>query len=669
MTDSNNRSLKRSPRLEMGLLLLLTLLAFGLRLWRLDSVPPGWRDDELINSLVISQKVLDGNLAVYYADASGHEALYHALNAIFLGIFGPGVPGIRWLSAILGSLSVPLTYLLGKRMFSLTVGWVAAAGLTVSFWSLMYSRIGLRHILLPLLVLLAFNFFWQSLTTHHAPLTTRYVLLTAVFVSLGFYTYFAGRGVPLILLAFIGYLWLVRRDLFRQRWRQWALMFGVMVALALPLVVTLQRQPEAEGRVGELAVPLTEARQGNFAPLVEYTLTTLSMFHNTGDGEWLYNIPGRPIFGLIGALFLWLGVGFTIYDLRFTIGARRRPITDYRLPITDYRLPAAFLLLWWLAGIAPAFVSVPPASLGHTILAQPATYLLAAIPVWRLEIRDWRWRPISNLQSLISFFLGLLLVGSIAARDLPDYFVTWPQRGMVRFLYRADIREVAQYLNDHAEVTDFGISGLLAGPWDRLALEMGLDEDTAVFSRWYNPERAVMLMPPLSFAGQPRVTAVFADWLMQTGEQAGGYTLNRVNQSLQMQDDVCFTNGLCWIAAHYDADAQTLDLAWRVRGELDLPPFALFSNPPPPGVYSGPRLAVFAQVWDVDGRFLTGDDGLWVDPYTLQPGDVFMQQHHLPLTDAATPATIAFGLYDPMTGQRILTEDGRELLQMEISDQ
>ena len=32
-----------------------------------------------------------------------------------------------------------------------------------------------------------------------------------------------------------------------------------------------------------------------------------------------------------------------------------------------------------------------------------------------------------------------LLVVTVAARDLPDYFIEWPQRGMTRFLYRADI--------------------------------------------------------------------------------------------------------------------------------------------------------------------------------------------------------------------------------------
>ncbi|MGD8856485.1 MAG: hypothetical protein PVG33_09175, partial [Chloroflexota bacterium] len=71
------------PRLRRTILplALLTLLAFFLRVWQLDKAPPGWRDDELINSLVISQKVIDGDWAVYYPDASGHEALYHILNA------------------------------------------------------------------------------------------------------------------------------------------------------------------------------------------------------------------------------------------------------------------------------------------------------------------------------------------------------------------------------------------------------------------------------------------------------------------------------------------------------------------------------------------------------------------------------------------------------------
>ena len=48
-------------RRESILLALMIASALALRLWALADVPPGWRDDELSNSLVISQHVLDGD--------------------------------------------------------------------------------------------------------------------------------------------------------------------------------------------------------------------------------------------------------------------------------------------------------------------------------------------------------------------------------------------------------------------------------------------------------------------------------------------------------------------------------------------------------------------------------------------------------------------------------
>lgn len=681
------------------MVVVLLLLAFGLRVWQLDSAPPGWRDDELINSLVISQKVLDGDLAVYYPDASGHEALYHALNAVMLGLFGPTVPGIRLLSMFLGTLTVALTYKVGRRMFGPGVGLVAAAGLAFGFWSLMYSRIGLRHVLTPPLMLGVVYFFWRAMfPVSHKPLTVSRIsgfvsrirktengkrntdfLIAAVFMALGFYTYFASRGVPLILLAFVGYLLLVERQRVLRRWRGLLLMFGLAALLALPLVVTLQRQPESEARVAELAVPITEARQGNFEPLRDYTLITLSMFHSRGDNEWLYNIPERPLFGPIGAAFFWLGVAVAVWKAlqpirkQSTVNGQQSTenathITHHASRITEYRRrntehAFAFLIAWWLAGIAPAFISVPPASLGHTILAQPAVYLLAAVGVTgvRYQVSGIRYQvSVISYQNWWRVGLALLFLGSVAARDWPDYFGEWPQRGMVRFLYRADIHEVAAFVNERPSLTDFGITGLLAGPWDKVALAADLRRDD-VRARWFDPQRAALLQPPLSFSGYPDVPAAFADLFtrVENEAQAGGYVLSRAALDVSAAEAICFQNGLCWLTAVYHPETYTLDLAWRVERALDLPPNPLISNPPPPGVYSGPRLAVFAQLVDTDGQFITGDDGLWVDPYTLHAGDVFVQQHRF-TAEGGRATAVLLGLYDPLTGARVLTLGGAD---------
>ena len=96
------------------------------------------------------------------------------------------------------------------------------------------------------------------------------------------------------------------------------------------------------------------------------------------------------------------------------------------------------------------------------------------------------------------------------------------------------------------------------------------------------------------------------------------------------------------------------------------PPLPLISTPPPPGGYAGPRLYVFARRSGPDGAFLVGDDGLWVDPLTLRGGDAFLQRHALPAPDGATVAAVLFGLYDPFTGERILTVDRLDHIRLEL---
>jgi hypothetical protein len=62
----------------------------------------------------------------------------------------------------LGTLAVPLLYLLGRTWFDRPTALVAALALSFSFWGLMYARFGLRHVTMPVLVLAAFFFFWRG---------------------------------------------------------------------------------------------------------------------------------------------------------------------------------------------------------------------------------------------------------------------------------------------------------------------------------------------------------------------------------------------------------------------------------------------------------------------------------------------------------------------------
>lgn len=619
----------------------LTMLGLALRVWQLARVPPGWRDDELSNLYALVQHVLDGDIRLYYLDASGQEVGYYLLQAASVTLFGRNPLGIRGVSVLAGVLTIPLTYLAGTQLFNRRVGLIAAAALTSSFWSLMYSRFGLRQILTPVFMLAGFALIWRGLRAHPIPgrpwagRSLRLFLSAGVLLGIGLYTYFAAWVAPLVVAAFALYLVLGQRPLWRAHGRGLALTLLSAMLLGLPLARALVHQPADAARVVEVAQPVTAARAGDWGPLWDNVVRTLQMFHSDGDDEWLYNIPFRPVFGPVGAALFWLGVGGCVWQLGRGWARRRAPD------------PAAiFMGLWWLAGIAPAFVSVPAGSLGHTIAAQPAVYLLAALPLnWLLE-----------RQRLAGLVITLLFMGTLAVRDLPAYFVDWPARGNTRFLYRADIADVARYVQARPDLTDFGITGLLAGPWDRLALELD-SADRVIRPRWYNPQRALLLAlagkPAVNFRGYPQTSEIFSDlWQTTPLGQAGGYELTPVQASWPTTPQTCFENGLCVLASDYDPVAGVFDLTWLVQRQLDLPPQPVISFPPPPGVYAGPRLAVFAHLWDGQGQPLVTDDGLWVDPITLHPGDVFRQRHYLPLPPDQTAAAVAFGLYDPYTGQR-----------------
>ena len=404
--------------------------------------------------------------------------------------------------------------------------------------------------------------------------------------------------------------------------------------------------PGADARVGELAVPLTALVEGDIRPLVQTTWTTLGMAHAKGDPEWLYNVSERPVFSLVGALLFYLGILTRLGHLN--------------------QANARMVLLWLGAGIAPAFISLPPSSYGHTILALPAVYLLLAMPM-KAAARRWQWTTIP---------LCLLTFALVAGRDLPDYFVTWPRHPAVRFLYRADYRALAGHLDARPEIKEAVVGSLLFGDWDSVAVETDIQREDIVL-RYVNPERALVggveairfylqenERPAPQFQtlldAAPRIEAPLGmQGLLLTLPEPpeDALTADIHGAALAAQP---FANALVLQAVAWDD--RTLTAWWAVIGDLPLPPRELIPNPPPPGVYNGPRLSVFTHLLAADGSFITGDDGLWVDPYTLRAGDRVVQVHRftIPADAPDGPYILSVGLYDPLTGERWLRPDGTD---------
>lgn len=312
------------PRWKVALLICI-VFAVGafLRFYRIAELPPGLYPDEAMNGNNALEAIATGNYKLYYPENNGREGLFINIQALVLQFFMSLNGGLTepWMlratSAFFGSLTVLGMYFLGRELFSRRVGLIASLLIATSFWHIMFSRIGFRAIMAPLVFVWGAAFFLLAIrkaTTTSIPdgneLPNRparwswsvrawlLALFAGVVFGLGFHTYIAYRIAPLILLAAIPF--------FRRTPNFWKLagmfVFGAFLA-GLPIgVYYLQHPADFLGRTSQVSVfsspePLRD--------LGLNILKTIGMFFVAGDWNARHNIPGEPqLFWPVGLFFI-----------------------------------------------------------------------------------------------------------------------------------------------------------------------------------------------------------------------------------------------------------------------------------------------------------------------------------------------------------------------------
>lgn len=636
------------PRDKIAIFTAVLFLAALARLAALDSLPPGWRDDELIE-VDMDRRIAAGWRPLYIEEAEGHEPLYHYVHAVTIVLFGPSRLSYRWLSAACGLLAVALTMAVGKQRFGWRVALLAGVAMATGFWPLMYSRFGLRHIgVLPALLVVMYG---AGKVEGGKWKVERWGWSAGMGLGLaaGLYTYFAGRIAPLILAGFALYLLALHRSTFRAIWLQWLFAAALAVLLFAPLGLYLAQRP-LETRLAVVGKPLIELSQGNPMPALETAVGTLGMFTFRGDPEWLYNLSGRPLFDWLTGAFFYLGI---------LVAARRCKRPEYGL-----------LLLWLAIGILPAMVSLPPASFGHTIAAMPAVYLLLAVGLDRVidgltTLRQARYgRAWAGILPLIVLaWHGVLAVQA--------YAIDWRDHPATRFLYHADMADAARYLNRHPQITDVAISTIAEElRLDARGMELDLAPDGA-FVRLFDARHALVLPagkianvitisdPPLA----PRVqallmrqaTLVDSGPLTASGPAFRLYAVRQMDPAAESAP-VTFGAQIELMSAALDpvaAPGQVVQIqtTWRVKSAA-LPE----------------TLKLFVHLLSADGNLLATADRLDVWPPLLGAGDQFIQWNDLalPANLAAGRYLVAVGLYQP-DGSRWQTDAGRDQVTFDLS--
>jgi 4-amino-4-deoxy-L-arabinose transferase-like glycosyltransferase len=642
-------------------LILILLLAFGLRTHRLTEVPPGLTHDEA-NHGRDSINILDGVLLFYFPLNYGSEPLYNYTVAGSMALLGENLFALRYVNVIFGVLTVAAAFHWALRAFGRRTALLTSGLIAVSFWPLATSRQALRAGMLPFLATAGVIFFWQlyrwaGRRLAGSPLAWRasqwwalagFALGTAATL----HTYLAARVLWLIYPLFLLYLIVMRRPLFRRIWRP--VLVGLLLALVLvlPMFAYVRAHPEADTRLAMLDGPLQSLTSGDLKPVLANAWQAFLALFWPGHGDTFlaYNIPGRPVLNLITAAFFILGLALALWR---------------------WRRPAyAFSLIWFGLGISPSLITGPVANTTRNLGALPALFVLPAIGFVCLAqpaIRRWGWpaRRVTTGAALIWLFFVLVSTGR-------DYFDRWANTPDVRAAYQHTMTRALASLRDLDPAKTYVFSSVYPGAAHDPSIARVLLPDNRYDLRWIDARsglvfpggRDTMLIAPSSAPPHPAFEP-FADELQTVSLRPDDLDPSFTRYYLHAPfwpdaGSANFGGALELLDARWRADstvpggAAELITTWRVTDAVKVGPAV------PPAFETD--VVLFTHVLDPQGDILAQRDSLGAPSWDWQNGDIFIQVHPLFIPAGTSPGSyrVAVGVYDRASGARlpVLDDDG-----------
>jgi 4-amino-4-deoxy-L-arabinose transferase-like glycosyltransferase len=375
------------------------LVAFALRIYRLEAYPPLHGDEGEMG--LAAMRVLTGDAPPPTATGwLDHPALFHYLQAVPLAIFGRTGFGLRLLSVMAGVLCVPIVYVLGRRGWGPVAGLTAAWFLAVAHLHVHYSRIGLNNIESTFFLLL-----FLLLMTRIRPQRVSVYVLAGLVVGLAQYMYFGSRVILLIAALLLLFTWRKKITDVRQ-----LAAFGAGLLLALiPLAAFYFNNPDpfvSRARFvfifnGNNAQHILQSDQVSMPkdalPLLgEQLRRNLNYFVGDGDLSPFY-ISSVPALDIVTGVLFWLGLGLALTRLR--------------------RFQEFAVLVWLGLGIfIGGVLTIDAPNSPRLLIVIPAVVLLAGIFVQRIG------QLLSAYPRRVMTLLLIVVFAAVALLNVKIYF-------------------------------------------------------------------------------------------------------------------------------------------------------------------------------------------------------------------------------------------------------
>jgi 4-amino-4-deoxy-L-arabinose transferase-like glycosyltransferase len=422
-----------------------------------------------------------------------HPRIVHTLMGISIASLGQTIAAARMPWAILGALTIPAVYLLGRRLFDHRMGLVAALFMVSFPVHVMFSRTAMDMTGDPLFLALALACMTAALRDGDM----MEAALAGLFLGLSQYFYFAGRIAGPVMVAYV--IWHFLRD-----WRAtWQRIGPLIVALVLVFVVTFPNfyatdqdtERPLSPRLSQVSIWETgsveaaqkEDRLGEFlVDQIEHGLLAYFHFHDESDVYGRYNpvlgwYGGVPcLIGLIVVLRRWRDPRFILPALWATGTALLGGAMLIDPPhYPRYINPDPALALLVALGVGAA--SVTAIELLRTILRQFSRYI---------SLRPLAERSQSLIYAawLLPILIGLGLSLANARSFIFSYLPATEERQLLYGEATIQLNEIAGILDtfgEHYQVRHFS--------------SMGLDMNGTDLLRYLAPENA-----GLEFGGEPK---------------------------------------------------------------------------------------------------------------------------------------------------------------------
>jgi uncharacterized membrane protein len=358
-------------RPELWALAALTVLGAALRFSTLD-LQSFWHDEA-----VTVGRVLEPSLFATLGHVPGSEAtppLYYALAWAWTKLFGHGEVGIRSLSALLGTATVPVVWWAGRTLISSATGLGAAALTATSSYMVWYSQEARAYVLLVLLCAVSLALFGEALRRREA----RWLWWWGAASALALLTHYFAVFVVAPELALL--VWLLPE---RRR--------AVLGAGA------------AVGAVGVALIPLAvhQANQGHDRWIAKIPLGT--RLKDTGQ-QFVLGYSGSPsrALSVLAALLVAAAAALAVWRARelgrwwlvaaIAAAALAAPLLAKVVGI-DYLFPRNLIEAWVPLVVALGAAATVPRVGPLAIAALCATFVALTIAVdvdTKLQRADWR---------------------------------------------------------------------------------------------------------------------------------------------------------------------------------------------------------------------------------------------------------------------------------------